>query len=895
MWNEWRTRLRFLLNPKHHSEINQELQFHLEQQEKANLTAGMTPSEARRQAVIALGSVERTQQQVHQLRPGFYLEMFLQEIRYALRGFRAQPLFTLSIIATLMLGIGTTTAVFSVVDRILFRPLPYAHADRIVSLGLVQSLEPQEFMVGGFYFDWRQRQTPFTAMAAEQAVAHECDLTERNPAQIFCSAAEAGFLPMLGVAPVLGRNFLPEEDRPNGPRVALISYGLWRTRYQRDANILGRLLEVDGDPVQIVGVLPENFELPSLHTADVILPLAMDEAVQRKLSPGQPLRAFARLRPGVSVDQARAQMDPLYQSAMQIIPTAIRKDFHLRVRSLRDRQMATIRPLAWMLLGTALAVLLIACANVAGLLLARGAARARELSLRWALGATRARIVCQGLTEAWLLSIAGAAAGYALAQGLMAVFLALAPPTIPYLSQTHLDLRVAVGTVVLSLLCGLLFGLAPALSSPRHSLLTARWPVSSTSLRQLLVVAQIAISIVLLAAAGLFLRSFRHMEQQQLGVRADNTVTVAITLGEHLYGSSEKAQAFFHELANRLRYGPGVSLVAVADSIPPAANHNSRRFSSIGVAGREPAAAESGGVISFRWVSPDYFRALAIPMLQGSGFREEQLDANDHFVVLSKSLSARLFPARNPIGERLQLDRASSAEVGDVVKKGSQAIRSYLVVGVAADVKNGGLTGEDVPEYYMLRRNRAEDWDLSGAWGSSAVVVLRTSLPASITAPWIRAQVADMDATLPIDIETMQQRVSKLAGAARFQTVLVAFFAAMGLILAMIGIYGVIAFLVAQRTQEIGVRMALGASRANILAMVLARSLRMVAAGTLLGVTSGLAIARTFSSLLFNISPHDPATFIVVPLLLICVALLATFLPARSATRVDPLVALRYE
>ena len=899
MLKQWLTWLRFFLVAKPATEVDDELQFHLEQQTKANIAAGMEPQEARRQAVLAFGAVETAREQTHEERPDFLLHRGWHDMRYALRGFRRNPVFTVTIIATLMLGIGATTAVFSVVDRILFRPLPYAHADRLVSLGLVQSLETQEFMVGAFYYDWRDRQSPFETISSEEAVAHECDLTERNPAQLSCVHVEQGFLPMLGVAPVLGRNFLPEEDRPGGPAVALLSYGLWASRYNRDRGILNRILEIDGNRVQVVGVLPRDFELPSLHHADMLFPLALDEAAQRRSSPrlGALLRGFARLKPGVSLEQARARMEPLYQSAVLIIPPQIRKDFHLNLRSLRDRQMQSVRPLAWVLLGTALAVLLIACANVASLLLARGSARTRELAVRSALGASRGRLAMQAITECLLLSFGGAIAGCALAEVLLRGFLAIAPAGIPYLGLTRMDGRIVLATILLSLVCGVLFGVAPALQRPNGEMLGARsgHAGSQATIRQLLVVAQIAASIVLLAGAALLLRSFSNLLNQQLGVRTENIITASITLGQRTYGSNQQVLAFFKQLRERLSHGPGVSLVATADSVPPAANHNQGRFSSIGVAGKPPAASQDGGSVTYRWVSPQYFRVLDIPMLQGSGFREDQLGGSSHLVVLSKTLAARLFPEGNAVGQTLQLDGAPSGGVGGVVRKSAQVIADYTVVGVAADVKNDGLAGEDLPEYYRLRRDRAEDWERGGAWGGSAVVIMRTSLPPQVMYPWIRAEAAAIDPTLPVELETMRQRVSKLAGQPRFQTLLVGFFAAMGLVLAVIGIYGVLSFLVLQQTREIGVRMALGASKGDILRLVMGKSLRLVAIGIALGLSAAFAGSRILSSQLFGVSAHDPMSFVLVTGLLLLVALAATLIPARSATRVDPIVALRYE
>jgi predicted permease len=884
MLEEWRMRLRFLLAPRPPREIDEELQLHLEQQVQANIAAGMAPAEARRQALVAFGGVERAREQSHEQRPGFHLETLLQDVRYALRGFRSNPVFTVTIIATLMLGIGATTAVFSVVDRILFRPLPYADAGRLVSLGLVQSLETQEFMLGYFYYDWQRNRGPFAAMTSENATTSECDLTERNAQQLSCTTVEGNFLPTLGVSPVVGRNFVPEETRPNGPRVALISYVLWRNRYNLDRGILNQTIDIDGDPVRVVGVLPRNFEMPRLQAADVLFPRTIGEAADRASNDGLggPRRAFARLKPGVSIQQAEVELQPLMQQVLKRIPSDIRYDFHLKVRSLRDRQMQDVRLTAWVLLGAVLAVLLIACANVASLLLARGAMRQRELAVRSALGATRGRLARQALTESLLLSIAGAIAGCALAQGLLRLFLAIAPANIPYLNQIRLDLRIVCVTILVSLLCGVLFGLAPALQKPNGSMLNGRslTSVSHAALRQWLVILQIATTMVLVAGATLLLRSFSNLENQNLGMRTDNTLTASITLGEHSYPTGASRLAFFQKLSTRLRFGPGVALVSISDSLPPGAGHFGWRIDEIVVAGKPPSAAGITGVVAIRLVSPDYFRALDIPIVQGVGFREEDMTASQRPIVVSKRLAALLFSNENPIGQRTG-GRLNKSDPWSVV------------VGVAADVKNSGLSKDEVPEIYQLRRNLPEDWDGGGAWGKTSVVVVRSSLPPDQAARWIRAQVAALDPTLPIELATLRQRVSKLADQPRFETMLVGFFAAIGLMLAVIGIYGVISFLVTQRTQEIGVRIALGASRGRILRLVLGKSLWLIAWGTTLGLLAALASSRVLTNLLFNISAHDPLTFALVALLLVFVALIATLIPARSATKVDPIVALR--
>ncbi len=877
---------RTLLTSKRQQELDAELRFHLEQATEAKMAAGMTAAEARRQALIEFGGLERAREQCHEQLPGWWIGTVMQDAKYALRGFRRNPLFAITVIATLALGIGATTAVFSVVDRILFRSLPYAHDDRLVSVGLVQSLEKQEFTLGGFFFEWRDSQKPFEAMTFERGVS-ECNLTEANPARLHCALVAQNFLTTLGISPVLGRNFTPEEDLPNGPKVALISDGLWLSRYNRDPAVLDKTISLDSQPVRIVGVLPRDFEMPRLQATDVVQPAAVDVAAQHTVNSGigYPMWAFARLKPGVSLHQAQAEMEPLFLHTQLWIPAEFRKEFRLQVRSVRDRQMQNAYATAWVLLGSVIVVLLIACANAASLFSARGAARERELAVRSALGASRGRLIRQTLTEAVLLALAGSAAGCVLAEILLRVFIAIAPTGVPFLAQARLDLRIVLFTMLVALLSAGLFGILPALEKPRASALAARMARNGKQvrLRQALVAAQIAMCVVLLTGASLLVKSFWNLQQQGLGMQTRGVLTVHVPLTSQRYSTGQAYLDFYQRAEAALQRLPGVISVGMSDSLPPDADswHNGKRYADLFVIGRTRTPAGSGGTVVVRAVTPGYFRALRIPVVEGRGFAEEERNEDSHGLVLSKLLAERLFPEGGATGRRIQM-----AEYTPYL---SLAGPTYTVVGVAANVKNAGLAGQEEPEYYTLRRNRPEDWS------GHTVMELEIALPASVVASWVRSQIAQIDPTAPVEIDTLQQGVNKLADRPRFEAALVGFFALCGLLMALIGLYGVIAYVATQRTQEIGVRMALGAGRLDILKLIAGEGVRLIALGGVLGLGASLAGARLLKNLLFQVGPHDPAAFAAAVLLLGLVALAATLIPALAAMKVEPVAALHYE
>jgi len=870
-WRRW-----FSRRKKWEQDMHDELRFHIERQTAENIAAGLPPEDARRQAVLQLGAIEGVKENCREQRSGFWLESFYADVRYGLRILRKNPGFTIVAILTLALGIGATSSVFSAVDRILFRSLPYPQADQLVSFGLTAPIERNEFMLGSSYVDWRRAAGPFQSMTSMIPGVADCDLTQQNPLRLACARVEQNFLPTLGVQPILGRNFSPDEDRPNALRVAMISYGLWRGRFGGDPGVIAKTISLDGNPATIVGVLPADFEMPTLLATDILLSEALDEAVQRRSAPGAVLRAFARLRPGITVPQSAAALQPLFAQALQGAPPEFRNEVHLSVRSLRDRQMQDARLASWILFGAVLAVLLIACTNVANLLLARASVRQRELAVRAALGATPARLLRQRLTESLLLGILGGAGGCLVAYAFLRVFVAIAPQGIPHLGQAGLDWRVIFFTFAISCVSGIVFGMAPALTPPSPEMLCGKEARSTARglLRQTLVAAQIAVSLTLLTGAGLLLRSLSNLQSAPLGLEAQNVLTETISFGAYRYPAAVLQIEFFDELLSRLHRLPGATAIALSDTLPPSGAMRSTIYSAIEVTGRPRPTEGTGGMVGWRAVTPDYFSALGITMLRGREFTRDDQLPSEHSIILSDSLARRLFPSGDAIGKTMRFALAGPWR---------------NVVGVAANVKNNGIAEQSDPEFYIPWKN--EDNQNFRV----AHVILRTPLDPRTMADWLRSETAALDPALPVAIETMPQRVGKLSQRPRFNAALLALFAAMGMLLAAVGIYGVVGFLVAQRTQEIGVRMALGATPQSILKMVLDSIARWIAAGALAGLIASWFASRLLQSLLFQISVRDPRPVVAAVAVLLLVAFFSAWIPAARAMRVDPMVALRHE
>jgi len=856
-------------------DLEDELSFHLAMREEKLKASGLPPEEATYASRRRFGNRPSLQETCREMWTFVWLENLWQDIRYTLRMMGKNPGFTAVVIVTLGLGIGASTAVFSVVDPLLFRRLPYPQDQQLVSVGYLGPVDNNEFNVASSYFDWRQAETPFQSLTAMRA-GGSCDMmVSDTPRRIACQSVTGNFLQTFGIAPILGRDFNAEDDRPHAPAVALLSYGFWQRAFGGDTKVLGKTLTVDEESVQVIGVLPNTFEMPQLGDVDVMLPARLDASLPRSANSSFFLRTFARLRDGVSIEQARERMGPIFAASVaKDVPPELRSEARLMVRSLRDRQIHEVKLASWMLLGSVLALLFAACTNVANLLLARAAARRQELAMRAALGAGRARLMRQTLTESLILGLLGGAAGCGTAWVLLRICISLAPEGLLRLDHARIDLRVLVFALAGTLAAALLFGMAPALERPQAEAL-AGWHAGGTTrtfFRQALVTVQVAISLILLTGASLMLRSLWKLQSQPLGFEPEHVVTASFTLRHHRYRPPQAQVQFFDELEERLKRIPGGGTFALSDSIPPRGSMG-RPYSNLRIAAHPPVAPD-GGMVEFRWVTPGYFRALGIPIGAGRAFEENERASGESPLILSATLARRLFGNESPIGQQLDLEDSG---------------HWCPIVGIAADIKNNGLTQPSDPEYYRLRMHNSEHL------GSSAVAVFRTPLDPATLARWVRKEFAALDPSLPVTIETLGERVDRFRERPRFVATLVGVFAALGLLLAAVGLYGVLSFLVARQTREIGVRMAIGARPVDIALEIQKHAGVWTTVGVGVGLVGSFALARTIRGLLFEVSPSDPLSLLAAAGVLVVTAALAAWIPSYRASRIDPVIALRSE
>ena len=856
-------------------DLQDELSFHLAMCEEKLQAEGLSPEAARFASRKQFGNLTSAQEACRETWSIAWVENLWQDLRYAARTLRKNPGFTCVVVVTIALGIGASTAVFSVVDPLLFRRLPYPKDEQLVSVGYLGPVDNNEFNVVSSYFDWRQGQKPFQFLTAMRP-GQECDvLIGDTPQQISCYAVAADFLRTFKVAPVIGRDFSPEDDRPRAPTVVLLSYGFWHRLFGGDAKALGKTIVVNEEPAQVVGILPKEFEMPQLGEIDVMLPARLDASLARSANSSSFLRTFARLRDGVSIEQARDQMRPLFeQSTAKDVPPELRSEVRLVVRSLRDRQIHDVKLASWLLLGSVLALLLLACTNVANLMLARAEARRRELAMRAALGAGRGRLMRQTLTESLMFGLLGGAAGCGAAWVLLRLFVSLAFDQMPRLAQARIDLRALLFALAGSIAAAVLFGIAPALERPRAETLVG-WHVAGTArtlFRKTLVSAQVAISLVLLAGASLLIRSLGKLENQPLGFQPEHVVTASFTLRQHRYQPATAQVTFLDELEARLKRIPGGGSFALSDSIPPRGSMG-RPYSNMRISGHPPLAPD-GGMVEFRWVTPGYFRTMGITSLSGHAFEERERASGESPVILSATLARRMFGSENPVGQEIELDGNG---------------HWCPIVGVVADTRNNGLTEPSDPEYYRLRMKGSDQL------GRSGVAIFRTSLDPTTLTRWIRREFAALDPTLPVTIEAMDEHVDRFRERPRFVAILVGIFAALGLLLAAVGLYGVLSFQVARQTREIGVRMAIGARPQDIALQVQRYAGIWTGIGVATGLAGAFALARTIRGLLFKVSPTDPISLITAVGVLVVTAALAAWIPSHRAAKVDPVIALRSE
>lgn len=814
------------------------------------------------------------------------IEQTLDDVAYAARSYARTPGFTLAAVLALALGIGAATAVFSVVDPLLFRPLPYAGADRLASIGMSAPIEPNEWLLAPDYLEWRERQSAFSSLTSLQG-RRTCDLTDGEPSRLHCGVVEASFLPVMGITLAAGRNFSLEEDQPKAAPVALISHALWQSRFGAATNILGRKLELDGKPTEIIGILPASFEWTSLQQIDFLVPLRLDIAQQRQRQSMMFLRVFGRLREGVTLDQARASLVPLFDHAMNFVPPAFRNEVKLRVTGFRERQVHDFRTASLVLVGAVLCVLLVACANVANLMLARGASREREIAVRAAIGASHARLLRQTLTESLLLGAISCFAGVGLAWTLLALFRGIAPDGIPRLASATLDWRVLAFAVVLSLIAGVAAGAASLWKMPSAASLVAGPRATNSSglgrdwLRPALAALQVAVSLVLLSSSGLLLRSLWRMQEVDLGISSGQVLTSRLDLSRERYRTPEQLRAFYLELERRLATIPGAETVALTDSLPPSDQMQTMIFSRILKEGQaEDLRNGTGGMVVVRTVTPAYFPTLKIPVVAGRAFTEDDRTASPDqpLLVIDETLARRLFP-----GQPVQ------SVPGRRLRPGGGNGPWYTIAGVVREVRNAGIATASDPEYYHLLPSTG-DWPRRGL-----SILIRTPRDASAMSQLIRQTVQSLDAKLPVEVERLDSRVRQLTARPRFNATLLALFAFLALALASIGLAGVVSYLAARRTREIGVRMALGATPAGIQRMVLGQSLLWILGGVALGLAATLASTRWLRSLLFAVEPADPVVLLTVVATLTASAIAAAWLPARRASRLDPMSALRHE
>ena len=857
-------------------ELDEELRFHLEARIQHEIVAGRKPEEARRVALRALAGMEQRKEECRDMRHVSVIDNLVRDVRYAVRILVRSPRFTVAALLALAVGIAASTAVFSVVNAVVLRPLPYAEPERIVWIqdGLTKASRSSRWgaCVADFLL-WQSRSRSFDPLAAWSV--NIFNLTGDGEAErVEGFGVTARFFDVLRARPLHGRTFARDEDQPGHTPAALISERLWERRYRRDPGVTGRIIELNGRSFTVIGVMPANFRFQNPE-ADVWAILTLEPPTRR--GPFF-LRGIARLRPNVTMEQANREMDALGAEVERADPKGVER-VRYPVTTLMEEVTGDTRPLLAVLSGAVSLVLLIAVFNVANLMLARATVRQREMAIRMSLGAGSVQLARQLLTECVILSLFAGLTGAALAVAGVSLLRALAPPGLPRADEIVVDGRVLLFTLLVSVASGVAFGLAPtfgvARSNPGKRLQEAgrnNDSGGSGRLRAALVVSEISLSIMLLAGAGLLIRSFLLLGRVQTGFQSPTERLLTMQLsptGPH-YRELQQRSAFWREVLSRVQAVAGVESAALAITLPP----NRVAFSdSFEIPGRTPK--EGGPVVPVPWVSYDYFHTLGIPVLRGRVFGRRDKPGSPGVVVISEALARRYFPGEDPIGKRL--------------KHGGPSLNNpyWEIIGVVADVKYEGLGGELVPVYY----ESADQYTAGPMW-----LVVRTAGHAQHWLTAARAEIRAIDPNVPVArAGSMEEALHESIAIPQFRTTVMVIFAVSALLLAAVGIYGVLAYAVERRTREIGVRMALGATPRGVLGLVIGQGSRLVSMGIVLGLIGAFVLTHALQGMLFGVSASDTVSFAGAALVLGAVAIIASLIPAWRAARIDPITALRQE
>ncbi|HEV7683390.1 MAG TPA: ABC transporter permease [Pyrinomonadaceae bacterium] len=801
------------------------------------------------------------------------MQTLFQDLRYAGRMLVKTPGFTAVAILTLALGIGANSAIFSVVNAVLLRPLMYRDSEKLVRLyeGLPQGGTGSVSVPN--LKDWREQNTVFSEIAAYQYGNFNLSMQDQ-PERIVGANVSAEFFDLLGTSAQFGRTFQKGEDQPGSNRVVVLSDALWRRNFGADASLVGKNVSIGGENFSVIGIMPPQFKF---FASQLWVPLVFTEK-QLASRGSHAFNVLGRLKPERTLDQAREELTTIARRLEQQYPDQ-QKNRTVKLVPLQEDNVRLIRPALFLLLGAVGLVLLIACTNVANLLLARATSRRGEIAIRTALGAKRGRLIRQFLTESVLLSLLGGLCGLLLAKWGTDVLVSMATGYLPVMTEISLDWRVMSFTLGLSLLTGLIFGMAPAMHISKTDLQDAIKDGGSrggssrgTWLRGLLVVGEVAAALILLVGAGLLLKSFTRLLLVNPGFRTENVLTMRITLPDGKYKSADTMAGFYRQLLDRVAPLPGVEASGIINLLPVLQAGYNGEFQ---VVGQEPDVSGKAPLVEIRMVSPDYFRALGVPLVNGRAFDARDQQGSEAVAIVNQEFARRLIPNGDPLGKYIKDDEGPGIKI----------------IGVVGNVKQFGLIAPTIPELYTPYTQPS----LPGAIQTMTLVV-RTAGDPEALAPALRKEVLSVDPAQPVyEVQTMQAVIGRAVSYQRLNMQLLGIFALLAMILAVIGIYSVLSYQVSQHTREIGIRMALGARPWHVLRLILREGLTLTLIGVVLGVAGAFALTRLLASLLFGVTASDPVTYVMVSLLLIFVALLACIVPARRATKVDPLIALRYE